>query len=356
MARAARRSGAPGVAAPASCVVAAFGMLRSLRLLLVTFLQTLRSRWTRGPLRPSWRFGLEMIVRYLRRDWEQTATWSFPVLRADLDARPYPRSNVRKVEIRDDDLGGVPARWFIPPGASDAAAILYLHGGSYIYGSARSTHADLIARIARLSGITAVGLDYRLAPEHPYPAQLEDAVRALDALTSRGVERIVLAGDSAGGNLAILLQIHRRDLGHPQARAGVLISPWSDLTMPGRSFRDNDAFDYGTRDVLLAHARAFAGDVPLNDPRLSPVRAKLDRLAPTLIVVGSAEIPRDDILALASALEQAGVDVTRHVADELPHNPPIFADYHPAARASVDAIASFIRAQLGEPRQALRAP
>ena len=138
---------------------------------------------------------MEMIVRYLRRDWNETATWSLPRLRADLDARPYPRSNVRRVEIRDDALGGVPARWFIPPGALDSAAILYLHGGSYLYGSARSTHADVIARIARIarsSGVTAVGLDHRLAPEHPYPAQLEDAELALELEETRLLIQIEL--------------------------------------------------------------------------------------------------------------------------------------------------------------------
>ncbi len=260
-----------------------------------------------------------------------------------MNARPYPRPHLRKVTIRDEELGGIPARWFIPPGASEDAAILYLHGGSYIYGSARTTHADLIANIAKTSGVTAIGLDYRLAPEHPYPAQLEDALRAYDALLARGVKRIIVAGDSAGGNLALMLQIRLRDLGREQALASVLISPWSDLTMPGRSFEENDAFDYGTRDVLLRHAEAFAGGIPLDDPRLSPIYANLDDLAPTFIAVGSVEIPRDDILALAKALERAGVEVTVHVAEEMPHLPPIFADYHEAGRRCVEAIGGFVR-------------
>jgi acetyl esterase/lipase len=289
---------------------------------------------------------MEVIVRYLRRDWEATATWSFPRLRADLDARPYPRTNVRKVEVRDDELGGVTARWFIPSGASDSSAIVYLHGGSYVYGSARSTHADVIARLARMTGVTAIGLDYRLAPEHPYPAQLEDALCAFNALSARGVKHIVVAGDSAGGNLAIMLQLRLRDLGQVQAVASVLISPWSDLTMPARSFEENDAYDYGTRAILLTQAKAFAGEISLDDARLSPVRAKLDGLSPTFIAVGSVEIPRDDILALARALENAGVEVTTHVAEDLPHFPLIFADYHKAAAACADAIARFVRARL----------
>lgn len=313
--------------------------------MLAAFFATLRSRWTRGPLRPSWSFGMELIVRFLRGDWDDTASWSLPRLRADQDARPTPRANLRKVEIRDEELGGVPARWFIPTGASEDAAIFYLHGGSYAYGSARTTHADTIARLALASGVRAVGIDYRLAPEHPYPAQLEDAMRAYQALAPR-VKHLIVAGDSAGGNLAILLQIHLRDQGVPQGRASVLISPWSDLTMPARSFQDNDPYDFGTREVLLTQARAFAGMIALDDPRLSPVRAQLEGLAPTFVSVGTAEIPRDDILTLADRLERAGVEVTRHVVEDAPHFAPIFADYHEGSAACVEAIARFVRARL----------
>lgn len=347
VASAACRTGACGLGVTPPCVLAPLGMLRSLRLLLVTLLRTLRSRWTTGPLRPSWSFVMELIVRYLRRDWDETAHFSFPRLRADIDARPYPSTNLRKVEVRDDDLGGQPARWFIPHGASDSSAILYFHGGSYIYGSARTTHADVIARLARATRISAVGLDYRLAPEHPYPAQLDDALRAFDALLARGVKKIAVAGDSAGGNLAIMLQMRLRDLGRAQAAASVLISPWSDLTMQAPSFEANDPYDYGTRDVLLLHAKAYAGGIPLDDPRLSPLRARLEGIAPTFVAAGSVEIPRDDILALAGALEKAGVEVTRHLAEDLPHFPLIFADYHPAGAACLAAIARFIESHLG---------
>jgi len=329
-------------------------MVRTLRMMLLSLFHTLRSRWSRGPLVASWSVGMEVIVRFLRRDWEETASWSFPRLRAESDASPYPTANVRKVEIRDGELGGVPARWFVPPGAPAHAAVLFFHGGSYIYGSARTTHADLIARLALRTGLTAIGLEYRLAPEHPYPAQLDDAHAAVEALRATGVEKIVVAGDSAGGNLALMLQIRLRDAGEGQAAGCVLISPWSDLTMPAASFQENDPYDYGTREVLLVHARAFAGDVPLDDPRISPVHADLKDLAPVFLLVGSREIPRDDILALGERLEAAGVDVVRHLATDLPHNPPFFADYHPSGAASVDGIVDFIRARVKEPAGAGR--
>jgi monoterpene epsilon-lactone hydrolase len=310
--------------------------------MLLAVLETLRFRWGRGPLRPSWSFAMELIVRYLRRDWDDTVSWSFPRLRADLDARPYPGPHLRRVRARDGLLGGVAARWFTPPDAASDTALLYFHGGSYLYGSARTTHADLIARLALGCGVTAIGVDYRLAPEHAYPAQLEDALRAYDALAEHGIRRVLVAGDSAGGNLALMLQVRLRELGREQPLASVLICPWSDLSMPGQSFQENDRYDYGTRAALLKHARAFAGELPLDDPRLSPLYADLHGLPPTLVVLGSLEVPRDDILALTNALERSGVEVRRHLAEELPHLPPLFADLHPAGAACVAAIASFV--------------
>lgn len=153
----------------------------------------------------------------------------------------------------------------------------------------------------------------------------------------------MLAGDSAGGNLALMLALRLRERGAVAPAACALISPWSDLTMPARSFLDNDCFDWGTRDVLVRHARAFAGKVPLDSPLLSPVRARLHGLPPTLVLAGEVEIPLDDILELARALVAAGVSVTRCVVPDMPHDAPMFAAYHPAAAASVGTIASFVR-------------
>jgi len=320
-------------------------MLRALRLFLVTLLETVRARRSRGPLRPTWSFGFEWIVRYLRRDWEDTAGWPLARLREDTDRRPYPSGMVKKVRVRDEALAGIPARWFVPPGATEERVVLYFHGGSYVYGSAQTTHADLLARLALESGLPVIGLDYRLAPEHPFPAALDDARAAFDALLRRGrsPSSIVLAGDSAGGNLAVELQLALRDGGDAQASGAALISPWSDLEMPGRSFVDNDPFDYGTREVLRAHARAYAGDAALDDPRLSPSRARLAGLAPVLVTVGECEIPRDDIVDLARAMKDAEVDVRLHRAPDMPHNAPVFAAYHPAGQAALAEVARFLR-------------
>ncbi len=343
LAREAFGVGAPGFVPEGETRLDLVSMLRLIRLLVVTFFATLRKRWVHGPARPTWSFSFEATVGYLRRDWDETASLDLVRLRKEMGSRPYPQPLAKRVTVKDDALGGVPARWFTPPGAPEDVAVLFFHGGSYIYGSARTTHADLITRIALAAGLTTIGIDYRLAPEHPYSAQLEDALAAYEALVARGVKRVLLAGDSAGGNLAIEAQLALRDRGAEQAAAAALISPWSDLTMPGRSFIDNEPYDFGTRKELVVHAKAFAGDVALDDPRLSPTYAKLEGLRPTFIHAGEAEILRDDILLLADRLEAAGVEVTRFVAPDMPHNAPMFAAYHSTAQASLAAIGAFLR-------------
>ena len=331
-------------------------MLRALRLMLVAWLATLLGRLLDRRRHPRWPFGLELVVRYLRLDWDETASWDLTRLAADLERRPFPRHFVKKVQREAITIGGVPATRFVPPTSRGAGRLLCLHGGSYIYGSSRSTHAEFFARLAYETGVEAIGLDYRLAPEHPYPAQIEDALSAFDALVADGVppERIVLVGDSAGGNLALALQIALRNRGGAQAGAAVLSSPWSDLEMPGASFAENEPIDFGTRAVLVTHARTFAGDVPLSDPRISPTHADLKGLAPCLVTVGECELPRDDILTLAQRLRDAGVEVTQHVAPDMPHNAPFLATLHPAAQAAHDTIVSYVCAWLAPVRAVAR--
>jgi acetyl esterase/lipase len=304
-----------------------------LRLLGVTLLPTLLSRRRRGPLLPSWSFMFEWMIRTLRRDWDETAAWPLAAQRAEVARRPYPRSFARRVAVRTGDLSGVPVVFFEPPGATPRAArIVFFHGGSYVYGSCATSHAELCAHLAIATSLEVVGVEYRLAPEHPWPAQLEDAIAACRALDG---SPIVLAGDSAGGHLAVKVAQATR------AVALVLLSPWVDLEMPGRSFVENDPYDFGTRAVLRRHAEAVAGPLPLAS--LALARGALDALPPTLVSVGGAEIPKDDIVAFADALRAAGVDCTLHVAPEMPHNPAVFEAYHPSGQEAFGVTASFIR-------------
>ena len=310
-------------------------MLRALRLLLTTFFPTAVSRLRRGPLRPSWSFTFEWMIRFLRRDWDETASWPLPEQRAAIAAKPYPAPHLKKVAVRAEVIGGVPVRTFSPP-KPGPVKIVYFHGGSYIYGSTATSHADLCAHLALATSLEVVGVEYRLAPEHPWPAQLEDAVAVCRGL--KGAP-LILAGDSAGGHLAV------RTARVIEAKALVLLSPWVDLEMPGRSFVENAAYDFGTREVLVRHARAVAGDAPLAS--LALANEPLGALPPVLVSVGSAETPRDDILGFVEKIRAAGGDCTLHTAEDMPHNPALFEAYHPAGRAAFEAAAGFVRAHAG---------
>lgn len=305
---------------------------------------TLLGRLRRRPRHPDWSFSFEMVIRYLRIDWEETADWDLRRLRVDMNQRPYPKDFAKKVTIECATVGGVSTVRFVPPNPNNEAVIMYLHGGGYVFGSPRSTHEEFIARLSFETGLPVVAPEYRLAPEHPYPAQLEDAASCFSALVEAATppERIILVGDSAGGNLAIALQLALRDQGRTQAAAAVLVSPWSDLEMPAGSFEENDPYDFGTREVLVKHATAFAGGLPFSDPRLSLTRADLSGLAPCMVIMGELELPRDDIHDLAKKLEQAGVDTTVHWAKAMPHTPPVFAAFHAEGLASFEAMTAFI--------------
>ena len=142
-------------------------MLRALRLMLVSWLATVLGRLSGRARHPRWPFGLELVVRYLRRDWDETAGWDFGRLASDLERRPYPRYFAKKVRMDSVTLGGVAATRFVPPQRRAEGRLLCFHGGSYIFGSTHSTHAEFFARLAYEAGIEAVGVDYRLAPAHP---------------------------------------------------------------------------------------------------------------------------------------------------------------------------------------------
>lgn len=323
-------------------------MFRALRLMFAALCLTLIGRLVGRPRHPSWPFSFELVVRYLRLDWEGTADWDLARLSADMNARPYPRDYAKKVRHVDERIAGLPVRRFVPPAKKGDGILLFLHGGSYLFGSATSTHCEVMSRLAYESGLEVIGPDFRLTPEHRYPAQLEDALAVWDALVQldRSAASIALVGDSSGGNLAAALALALRDQGRPLPAALVLISPWCDLEMPGASFRTNDRYDFGTREVLTRHARAFAGIVPLSDPRVSPTHANLTGLCPCLVVLGEVELPYDDIIGFAEKLKAAGVETAVHVARGMPHNPPALAGLHPEGAAACGTIVEYVTEKL----------
>jgi epsilon-lactone hydrolase len=241
--------------------------------------------------------------------------------------------------------GGRPAEWIIAPGAADDRVLLYLHGGGYVIGSMR-THRGMISRIARASGARALGLEYRLAPENPFPAAVEDSITAYRWLLSIGIapKNIVIGGDSCGGGYAVSTLVALRYQGEPLPAAGVCISAWTDLTHTAESFTTKAAVDpVVQRELLEFMAKAYLGDRDRRTPLASPLYADLSGLPPLLIQVGSAETLLDDSTGLAERARAVGVDVTLEVWNDMPHVWHMFAPILPEGQRAIERIGEFIR-------------
>ena len=272
-------------------------------------------------------------------------------LAAGHDWRPH-----RGVTIGPADGAPVPAEWVEParPARSPAASgervprrtVLYLHGGAYLFGSPR-THRGITAYLARHVPARVLVPDYRLAPEHPFPAALEDALACYRWLLSRGsaAREIALAGDSAGGGLALAALVALKDAGEPLPAAAACLAPWTDLAATGDSVRSNseaDAWVYG--DAVAAGAGLYLGNTPATHPLASPLYGELRGLPPLLIHVSDSELLRDDGLRLAERARRAGVPVRLRMWRDLPHVWQGFVPFIPEARESLEEIAAFLAA------------
>lgn len=245
------------------------------------------------------------------------------------------------VQCRAVSANGVPSEWIEPPDA-ESGTILYLHGGAYALNSVDS-HREWIARLARATRTRALGINYRLAPEHPFPAALEDTLAAYEWLMDQGTDpaRIHLAGDSAGGGLAAAALIALRDRGAPLPAGAILLSPWLDLTLSGASMQGKAKADpiLSAQD-LRKYAAYYAGDTDLADPLASPLFADLAGLPPLLIQVGTEEVLLDDALRFAQKAEEAGVHVTLGTWNGLFHVFQMFP-FLPETIEAVEQIANF---------------
>jgi len=249
------------------------------------------------------------------------------------------------VRVEAVQAGGVSSEWLVPPGARTDAAVLYLHGGGYVIGSTRS-HRHVAAAIAAAAGISALLADYRLAPEHPYPAAVDDAVSAYVWLLRRGIApgRIVIAGDSAGGGLTVATLLAIRDRGRPLPAAGVCISPWVDLTCSAASYTTRaEADPMVTRDGVAEMARLYLAGASAKTPLASPLHADLKGLPPLLIQVGSDEVLLDDATQLAAAAKAAGVAAEVEVWPEMIHVWHWFLPMLDEAERAIDVIGRFVR-------------
>lgn len=235
-------------------------------------------------------------------------------------------------------LGGRPARRWSGPGLSPGRFLLYLHGGGYCIGSPRS-HGALAAQLGAAAGAEVFVLDYRLAPEHPHPAAVEDAVGAWAELLAEGRDpaRGVLIGDSAGAGLAVAAAVAAKGKGVPQPGAIVALSPWANLAQEGFSYEECAKRDpIVTKAGLDANAAAYLAGLHPKTPLASPIFADLSGLAPMLIQVGAHEVLLADAEALKTAARRAGVDVTLEVWPEMIH---VWHFFHAMLEEAREAIA-----------------
>lgn len=253
-----------------------------------------------------------------------------------------PKRPPRGVRLVPVDMDGVPGEWIIPEGAPPEPVLFYLHGGGYALGSIAS-HRHYVARIARQAGMRALLVDYRLAPEHPFPAAVEDARTAWRWLLAQGVDpsRVAVAGESAGGGLTMATLLETRDAGEPLPGAAAVLSPWVDLTLSGASIEGNHRYDYVLRHALTRYSGHYARGTARTHPLLSPVHGRLHDLPPLLIVAGEAETLIDDARLLHARATDAGVEVTLSVYADMIHAFMIMRI--PAARAAIAELAAHLR-------------
>jgi len=246
------------------------------------------------------------------------------------------------------DAHGVPAEWVVAAGADSDRVLLYLHGGAYQIGSP-ATLRHMIALLSGAARARVLSVDYRLAPEHPFPAAVEDAATAYRWLLAGGTDPAVIAfaGDSAGGGLALGTLVALRDAGEPMPAAAVVLSPWTDLALTGESLQSRAAVDVMIKPAGMAETAAayLAGQDPRH-PYASPLYADLSGLPPVLIHVGDAEVILDDSTRFAARARDHGVDVTLEVWDEMPHVWHAFAGLLPEADQAIERIGGWLTSRV----------
>jgi acetyl esterase/lipase len=242
-------------------------------------------------------------------------------------------------------VDGIPGEWITPPHAEQGKTILYLHGGYYMIGSIRS-HRNLAGNIAAAAHRRTLIIEYRLAPEHPFPAGLDDALTAYHWLLAHGTnpDQITLAGDSAGGGLVLSLLLALKERGEALPCAAVCMSPATDLTLSGESWRTNLKKDFVISRTIAVHMqKLYLGEIDQRYPLASPLYADLHSLPPLLIQVGSDEVLLSDAEGLSENARRCGVAITLEVWPGMQHIFQYVAPFVPESRQAIARIGEFIK-------------
>jgi monoterpene epsilon-lactone hydrolase len=285
-------------------------------------------------------------VRHLLASRPRPVSLSERRERLDLiaSADPLP-ADTRFDEV---SMGGVTCEWSLAPGSDPARVLVFFHGGGYCSGSIRS-HRGMVARMGGAAKVRTLAVGYRLAPEHPYPAALEDALAVYHALLAQGIDprRIAVGGDSAGGGLTLALLVSLRETAKPMPGCGWLVSPWVDLAMQGESITAKASFDPLISKPYLEELAGLylAGADPLQ-PLVSPLHADLNGLPPLLVQVGSAETLLDDAVRIARQAGSCDVAVTLEIWPHMIHAWHLWAARLEAGRRAIASAGDFVRARL----------
>lgn len=270
-------------------------------------------------------------------------------LRGAFDALGRDLPPLPDVVLRQVDAAGVPAEWVEPTGSDPSRVIFYLHGGGYVAGDP-IIYRNFVTALCRASGYRALMVDYRLAPEHPFPAALEDAQRSYAWLLTQGISahQIVIIGDSAGGGLALSTLVSLREGCQPLPGAAVVLSPWTDLTLESESHltkvKDDPIITHKFLD--MSRQRYIGIGASDKDALVSPLYANLTGLPPLLVLVGTAEVLLDDSTTLVRKAREAGVDAELIKEDGMIHTWPFFIDSFPEAAKAVQSIGTYIHSRV----------
>lgn len=293
---------------------------------------------------------LELYFRFQRAVARKAGEVDVLVERTELDGLGAMFKLPKGIRAVRELAGGVPGEWLSAPGVSGQRVVLYLHGGSYVAGSVNS-HRSLAANIAVAARARAMVIDYRLAPEHPHPAAVEDAAAAYKWLLLNQVDphNLVVAGDSAGGGLAIALLVKLRDGNDPLPAACVCLSPWTDLSFSGESWKSRAGVDL----IIHAHkehefARMYLGGLDARTPLASPLFADLHGLPPLLVQVGSDEVLLSDSTGLVERARQAGVEAVIDEWGKMQHVWQFAASFIPEGRRAITLIGEFVDKYAGK--------
>lgn len=307
----------------------------------------LARRIFRGPKRPSWSWRYEIVSEFMRKRSESIEFDDslLPIMREKFDEAGEYAAAQQFVHITSITANGVPGKWVLPKHGRVRGTMLYLHGGGYSFGSSTS-HKGLLASFAHECDLAVLGIDYRLAPEHPCPAAIEDAVMAYKWLLSSPKRQgaLIIAGDSAGGGLCVSTLQALRQHNLPQPACGILLSPWLDLR-PGISYHDKEC-DYILPYGLDIAANFYAGTLSRHDPRVSPILGSMEGLPPLFVDAGGEEVLLEGCKTFVKTAKQEGVPVHFHIEPDELHVYPCFNGLNPRADQAFVRFSQFLKTQL----------